>query len=64
MGRQFIHAPHNQTFITSDNPLVSEVSEDGRREVHFRSDVNLPDATVWFPLTSAVCLLMTEKAPN
>lgn len=58
MGWQFVHAPHSQTFITSDNPLVSEVSEAGRREVHFRSGVNLPNATVWFPLTSTVCLLM------
>ncbi len=58
MGWQFIHAPHNQTFITSDNPMVSEVSEAWSREVHFRSGVNLPNATVWFPLTSNTCLLM------
>lgn len=60
MGWQFIHAPHNQTFITSDNPLVSEVSEGWSREVHFRSGVNLPNARVWFPLTSQVCLLMRK----
>jgi hypothetical protein len=58
MGLQFIHATDSQTFITSDNPRVSEVSEDGRSEVHFRSGVNLPNAAAWFPLTSTVCLLM------
>ena len=58
MGWQFVHARGSQTFVTSDNPLVSEVGEEGRREVHFRAGVNLPNATVWFPLTSTVCLLM------
>lgn len=60
MGWLFIHAPDNQTYITSDNPMVSEVSEPWSREVHFRSGVNLPNATVWFPITRNTCLLMQK----
>ena len=60
MGWQFIRAPDGHSFITSDNPLVCEVSEPGSREIHFRSGVNLPNAAAWFPLTRDVCLL-TQK---
>lgn len=60
MGWQFVYAPDGHTFITSDNPVVSEVSEPGSPAIHFRSGVNLPNAVVWFPLTRDVCLVMQK----
>ncbi len=60
MGWRFIHAPQAHRFITSDNPLVSEASEPGSKEIHFRMGVNLPNVAVWFPLTQTVCLIMQK----
>lgn len=59
MDWQFIHAPDGQMFITSDNPVTCEVADPHNpRALHFRSGPNLPNAAVWFPLTSRACLLM------
>jgi hypothetical protein len=60
MGWRFICAPEGHLFITSDNPLVCEVSEPGSKEIHFRTGVDYPNAAAWFPLTQSVCLL-TQK---
>lgn len=60
MGWRFVYAPDSHQFITSDNPLVCEVSEPGSKEIHFRCGVNLPNAAVWFPLTQNICILMQK----
>lgn len=64
MGWRFIYAPEGHRFITSDNPLVTEVSEPGSKAIHFRGGVNVPNAGAWFPLTQNAVLMMQKSLPS
>ena len=62
MGWRFVYAPEGHRFITSDNPLVTEVSEPGSRAIHFRSGVNVPNAGACVPFDAEGCLDDAEAA--
>lgn len=61
MGWRFVYAPDGHRFISSDNPFVSEVSEPGSSQIHFRVGANVPNAGVWFPLTQNLFLMMQKS---
>ncbi len=62
MGWRFVYAPEGHRFITSDNPLVTEVSEPGSRAIHFRSGGERSERRSLVPLDAEGCLDDAEVA--
>jgi len=54
----------DESFVTSDCPVVTELHDVATGKSHYRSGVGNNDIWVWFPLSRSCCLVLSRHVGN
>ena len=64
MNWQTIYSENQELFLTSDDPVISHVTNKETGREHFRMGVDSLGANVWFPLCCNLCLRINKDCES
>jgi hypothetical protein len=64
MNWQTIFTDNQESFLTSDDPVVSWVINEKTNELFLRMGVDSPGVNVWFPLSRSICIRMNKECES